>query len=101
MGADAKKAEEERLKKEKKAKKKKAKEANATDSEGETASDSEIPEATSTESPDEGDTINSSDTTDKKPEPEILEEINLDSKDTDNVEAPSEEEVTDSEHTEL
>merc|ERR1711936_1124900 len=99
--ADAKKAEEERLKKEKKAKKKKAKEANATDSEGETASDSEIPEATSTESPDEGDTINSSDTTDKKPEPEILEEINLDSKDTDNVEAPSEEEVTDSEHTEL
>jgi len=99
--ADAKKAEEERLKKEKKAKKKKAKEANATDSEGETASDSEIPEATSTDSPDEGDTINSSDTTDKKPEPEILEEINLDSKDSDNKEAPSEEKVTDSERTEL
>merc|ERR1711892_1128604 len=71
--AEEKKAEEERLKKEKKAKKKKAKEANATESEG------DVP---STDSPGEGNTNEFSDTSDKKPEIEIIEEINEDSKDT-------------------
>jgi len=85
--AEEKKAEEERLKKEKKAKKKKAKEANATDTEGEKVSE-EVP---STESTGEGDT----DTTDKKPEPEIVEEV----KEGDNVKDNAEE--APEEHTEL
>jgi len=92
--AEEKKAEEERLKKEKKAKKKKAKEANATESEG------DVP---STDSPGEGNTNEFSDTSDKKPEPEIeiIEEINEDSKDTtDDAEKPSDE-VSEDEHTEL
>merc|ERR1739838_323023 len=91
--AEEKKAEEERLKKEKKAKKKKAKEANATESEG------DVP---STDSPGEG-TNEFSDTSDKKPEPEIeiIEEINEDSKDTDDAEKLSDEKVSEDEHTEL
>lgn len=94
LEAEEKKAEEEKLKKEKKAKKKKAKEANATDSDGEKVPEPE--EVPTTDSTGEGDT----DTTDKKPEPEILEEVkeedSVDS--TDNVEDPSE---VPEEHTEL
>jgi len=90
LEAEEKKAEEERLKKEKKAKKKKAKEANATDTEGEKVAE-EVP---STESTGEGDT----DTTDKKPEPEIVEEVNEGDNIKDNAEEPSE---VPEEHTEL
>merc|ERR1739838_625621 len=93
--AEEKKAEEERLKKEKKAKKKKAKEANATESEG------DVP---TPDSPGEGNTNGFSDTSDKKPEPEIeiIEEINEDSKvTTDDAEKPSDEKVSEDEHTEL
>merc|ERR1712106_1143082 len=86
LEAEEKKVEEERLKKEKKAKKKKAKEANATESEN----TEEVP---TTDSKGEGDT----DTTDKKPEPEILETVN-EGDDTDTKEEPSE---VPEEHTEL
>jgi hypothetical protein len=90
LEAEEKKAEEERLKKEKKAKKKKAKEANATDSESEKVSE-EVP---TTESTGEGDT----DTTDKKPEPEIVEEVKEGENIKDNAEEASE---VPEEHTEL
>merc|ERR1711892_966805 len=87
LEAEEKKVEEERLKKEKKAKKKKAKEANATESEN----TEEVP---TIDSKGEGDT----DTTDKKPEPEILETVN-EGDDTDTTEEePSE---VPEEHTEL
>merc|ERR1712128_291936 len=86
LEAEEKKVEEERLKKEKKAKKKKAKEANATESEN----TEEVP---TIDSKGEGDT----DTTDKKPEPEILETVN-EGDDTDTKEEPSE---VPEEHTEL
>jgi len=65
LEAEEKKAEEERLKKEKKAKKKKAKDANATETDDVTE---EVPP--STESKGEGD----SDTTEKKPESEPVNE---------------------------
>eukprot|EP00092_Neocalanus_flemingeri_P017762 GFUD01019219.1.p1 GENE.GFUD01019219.1~~GFUD01019219.1.p1 ORF type:complete len:972 (-),score=363.80 GFUD01019219.1:226-3141(-) len=98
--AEEKKAEEERLKKEKKAKKKKAKDANATNSEGETIPEVPSEDVPPTDSTGEGDT--SSDTTDKKPEPEIIEEVFENSKDTrDDAEKPSDDKVSDDEHTEL
>eukprot|EP00092_Neocalanus_flemingeri_P105432 GFUD01135141.1.p1 GENE.GFUD01135141.1~~GFUD01135141.1.p1 ORF type:complete len:1023 (+),score=387.68 GFUD01135141.1:121-3189(+) len=98
--AEEKKAEEERLKKEKKAKKKKAKEANATNSEGETIPEVPSEDVPPTDSTGEGDT--SSDTTDKKPEPEIIEEVFENSKDTrDDAEKPSDDKVSEDEHTEL
>eukprot|EP00092_Neocalanus_flemingeri_P056411 GFUD01066867.1.p1 GENE.GFUD01066867.1~~GFUD01066867.1.p1 ORF type:complete len:1018 (+),score=379.93 GFUD01066867.1:123-3176(+) len=98
--AEEKKAEEERLKKEKKAKKKKAKEANATNSEGETIPEVPSEDVPPTDSTGEGDT--SSDTTDKKPEPEIIEEVFENGKDTrDDAEKPSDDKVSDDEHTEL
>eukprot|EP00090_Calanus_glacialis_P002223 TRINITY_DN1166_c0_g1_i1.p1 TRINITY_DN1166_c0_g1~~TRINITY_DN1166_c0_g1_i1.p1 ORF type:complete len:967 (-),score=411.90 TRINITY_DN1166_c0_g1_i1:191-3091(-) len=81
LEAEEKKAEEERLKKEKKAKKKKAKEANATDTDEKVSE--EVPP---TESTGEGDT----DTTEKKPEPEIVEEVNEEGNIKDNAEEPSE-----------
>jgi len=69
--AEEKKAEEERLKKEKKAKKKKAKEANSTD--GEEVPVEEVP--TTDPTGEGGTSSDNKDTTDKKPEPEILEEV--------------------------
>merc|ERR1711942_213409 len=86
LEAEEKKAEEERLKKEKKAKKKKAKDANATETDEVTE---EVP--SSTESKGEGD----SDTTEKKPE---SEPVNEDTSAKDNIDEIPE---VPEEHTEL
>jgi len=96
--ADEKKAEEERLKKEKKAKKKKAKEANSTD--GEEVPVEEVPTTDPTGEGGSNTSSDNKDTTDKKPDPEILEEVsedNIKDSSTDDV-VP---EVLEEEHTEL
>merc|ERR1719452_334565 len=96
--ADEKKAEEERLKKEKKAKKKKAKETNSTD--GEEVPVEEVPTTDPTGEGGFDTSSDNKDTTDKKPDPEILEEVsedNVKDSSTDDV-VP---EVLEEEHTEL
>lgn len=97
--AEEKKAEEERLKKEKKAKKKKAKEANSTD--GEEVPVEEVPTTDPTEEGDSKTSSDNNDTTDKKPEPEpeILEEMSEDKKDTSTDDVVPE--VFEEDHTEL